>query len=753
MNSSRETGSGPIPVAINVMDVLRGVVRRKVMIGGLTLIALGAGLAIVNYLKPIYSTEAQVLIQNLETPFDRVQAQDNQRADGVDDRVVASQMAVLKSEDLGRRVVAALGLENNPEFNSLLRGMGSVGKIKLTLGFGVDPRLKAPEQRALDHYIDKLSVYQQPNSNVIAIKYSSSDPKTAAQVANTLAEIYITWTRESQSQPTERAREWLSGQIDDLRKKLARSEEAVERFRAQAGLLQGTTSKLGTQEISELNSQITVAKTASSDARARAEAIRALLQSRGSVESSSDVLASPAVQRLKEQRSEAVRRLAELSAIYLPNHPRMIGAQSELQSLDRQIRAEALKVVTSLEDQARVAEAREKSLLASLDLLKSEESSANLDDVKLKALERDAAADRVLLETLLSRYAEASTRQDLSAQPGLARIIQSAGVPAGPSFPKRGPMVVMITLAGFSFAIGLAFLAELMKASSRLGGVSQEAEDERAEPEMVATAAVHPAAATLVVAPLASSPAAPSQPVQAAWQPPPMPPVITALSTLPRIISLTDAATAMQSEPIAKPARDLVTWASTLARDGGIARIGLTSIGGTKGETSIAAIMLARGIAADGRRTVVADLASAGSWLESLCGVPKGPGLAELVAGRADFTKVIGRDAKSTVHLLRYGQDRSEQSLALILERAEAVFGALAQSYEAVIVNLGEAMPHTPVLLHKCQAALILAPDAKAEDAASAVQVLLATGLKAAGLVLIGQPLAADAPDFSVKMA
>ena len=41
-----------------------------------------------------------------------------------------------------------------------------------------------------------------------------------------------------------------------------------------------------------------------------------------------------------------VRRLAELSAIYLPNHPRMIGAQSELQSLDRQIRAEALKVVT-----------------------------------------------------------------------------------------------------------------------------------------------------------------------------------------------------------------------------------------------------------------------------------------------------------------------------------------------------------------------------------------------------------------------
>lgn len=747
MMSNRETGTGPIPAAINVMDVLRGVARRKTMIVGVSLFALAAGIGLVKYLKPVYSTEAQVLIQNLETPFDRVQVADNQRTDGVDDRIVASQMQVLKSADLGRRVVAALGLEAKPEFNSLINGMGTVSQIKLRLGFGEDPRLKTPEQRALDRYSDQLSIYQQPSSNVIAIKYTSFDPKIAAQVANTLAETYVTTTRESQLQPTTRARDWLAGEIANLRRKLAASEEAVEQFRAQAGLLQGATTTLGTQEISELNSQITVARTASSEARARADAIRELLQTRGSVESSSDVLASAAVQRLKEQRGEATRRVAELSATYLPNHPRMIAAQSEVASLDKQIRAEALKVVSSLEEQARVADAREKSLRASLDELKAVESTANLDDVKLKALERDVAADRALLETLLSRYAEASSRQDQSAQPGLARIIQTAGVPTAPTFPKTGPLVALITIAGLSFAIGFAFLIELMAAANRLNRRFEDAEDG----EQVAAASV---AAT-------SAPVRPAMPVQAApviqpaWQPPPVPPIPQHLAAIPGTGSATDANMVIDAPETAAAVRQLAAWVQGIHNSGSANRIGLTSIGGNAGDTSVASLAIARHFANAGKRVAVADLSRTGSLLENLSGVSRGPGLAELVSGAADFTKVIGRDGQSTVHLLRYGIDRSPATSDLVLDRAESVLAALSRAYELVIVNLGEAQHETPVLLHKCEAALILAPLQRSSDVTSAVQALMATGLHAAGHVLIEKPAVAAKvqPDFSLMSA
>src|SRR6476469_5951303 len=107
----------------------------------------------------------------------------------------------------------------------------------------------------------------------------------------------------------------------------------------------------------------------------------------------------------------------------------MIPVQKEIASIDRQLRSEALKVVGSLEEQARIAEAREQSLVASLERLKGQEGAANLDDVKLKALERDATANRALLEAMLVRYAEASSRQDLNTMPGLATVIQNATVP------------------------------------------------------------------------------------------------------------------------------------------------------------------------------------------------------------------------------------------------------------------------------------------------------------------------------------
>ncbi len=275
-------------------------------------------LGVVNVVKPVYTTETQILVTDLETPFDKVQSvQGTPAQSAISDRDLETQMAVIKSEDLGRRVVTALKLQEHPSFNPLIGGMGSVGKLKLKLGFGEDPRLKTAEQLALDAYNDSLTVYGIPLSNVIAIKVTAGGPKIAAEVANTLAETYVASTREATTLPNERARQWLSQQIDSLRIKVATSDSAVEQFRAQAGLFQGQTSTLGAQELSELNTQITQAEAAKSDARSRAESIRNLLSETGSVDASADVLAANVIQDLKKLQTEAQRNVAELSAVYL----------------------------------------------------------------------------------------------------------------------------------------------------------------------------------------------------------------------------------------------------------------------------------------------------------------------------------------------------------------------------------------------------------------------------------------------------
>ena len=196
---------------------------------------------------------------------------------------------------------------------------------------------------------------------------------------------------------------------------------------------------MATQELSELNTQITLAEGVRTEAEERAKSIKNILATKGTVVGSTDVLNSTIVQSLREQQVTSARRVAELSATYLPGHPKMIAAQNDLRNIDRQIRSEALKLVDSLDQQAQIADAREESLRARLEEMKGRKSTANLDEVKLKALERESAADKALLESLLLRYADASARQDLSTQPGMARIIQQAAVPTSPSFPKVRP--------------------------------------------------------------------------------------------------------------------------------------------------------------------------------------------------------------------------------------------------------------------------------------------------------------------------
>src|SRR3990172_3239472 len=158
----------PLASSVSLLDVVRGVWRRKLVILVFTLLALSMGLGLVRVLKPTYSTETLILIENLASPYDRAQTPEEQSPEPVDDRVIKSQMSVLKSQDIALRVIETLKLQDRVEFDSLKQK--SVSKIKqllLAFGFGEDPRLKTPEQRALKLLTEDLTVYQIPESNVV----------------------------------------------------------------------------------------------------------------------------------------------------------------------------------------------------------------------------------------------------------------------------------------------------------------------------------------------------------------------------------------------------------------------------------------------------------------------------------------------------------------------------------------------------------------------------------------------------------
>ena len=434
-------------------------------------LGLAVGCGIVTFIglsmvRPLYTSEARVLIQNEESAFTRPASDQGREQDrALDEQAVQSQVQVLTSRDLALEVVKDLDLSNDPAFQKDA-GVNLFKRMLNGLGLGRDSE-KSEREKAADAFAEHLSVFPLAKSSVIAIEYTSGDPSLAAKAANKLADVYIEWQRKAKLEQTRDATAWLRVQIDELRKKVAESEAAAEKFRAAHGLYSGGNNvTLNAQQLSELNSQLILAAAQKSEAEARARLIKTMLDEKGEVDATPEVLKSELISRLIEQRAQVQRQLAELSATLMPSHPRIKQLNSELADSREQIRLEAAKIVKGLENEAQVASARESSLRKSLNDVKTQASGMSDAEIQLRALEREAKANRDLLESYLARYQDASARHDMGSVPAQAAIVSRAHASLLPSFPKRLPMTLLATLAAALLAIAYILARELMGGTS-----------------------------------------------------------------------------------------------------------------------------------------------------------------------------------------------------------------------------------------------------------------------------------------------
>jgi capsule polysaccharide export protein KpsE/RkpR len=303
----------------------------------------------------------------------------------------------------------------------------------------------------------------------MVVEFQSRDPKLAEKVANSIADGYLVMQQAGRQEQAKAAGQWLSGEIDGLRKKVAAAEDRVAAFRSKSNLFVGTNNTtLSNQQLGELNTQLNNARAQKADAEARARAIRGMLQSGKPIEAS-EVLNSDLVRRLSEQRVTLRAQLAEQSSTLMDRHPRIKELKAQIADLDRQIREEAGKLSRAFENDARIAAARMDSLNASLDQLKLHATSSNGEEVQLRALEREAKAERDLLETYLAKYREATARESIDSAPADGRIISRAIVSNTPAYPKKLPVVLIATMMTLMLTSGYIATAELLRMTAPWG--------------------------------------------------------------------------------------------------------------------------------------------------------------------------------------------------------------------------------------------------------------------------------------------
>src|SRR6201985_1681173 len=428
-----------------------------------TVAALLLSLIVVNLVTSRYKSEARILIDGRETWFLRPTGERDEQRTALDPEAVTSQVQLVQSRELAREIIKKNKLAERPEFDPVLSGMSPLKSLLALFGIGRDPFSMTPEERVLDAYYDRLTVYAVDKSRVIVVEFQSRDPELAARVANSIADGYLVLQQNARQEQARAASQWLSGEIENLRKKVADAESRVEDFRSKSSLFVGTNNTtLSNQQMGELNTQLNNARALKSDAESKARLIREMLQSGKPLEAS-EVLSSELMRRLSEQRVTVRAEVAEQSSTLLDGHPRIKELKAQLADLDRQIREEASKISRSLDNDARIASGRVEGLSASLDQLKKQATSSNGQDVQLRALEREAKAQRDVLESYLAKYREANTRENIDAAPGEGRIISRAIVSNTPAYPKKLPIVLIVTLATLLLSTGLIVTGELLR--------------------------------------------------------------------------------------------------------------------------------------------------------------------------------------------------------------------------------------------------------------------------------------------------
>ncbi len=417
------------------------------------LLVTAAALVLTWYATPHYRGETRLLIESRESVFTRPQGGADDERPMLDEEGVTSQVQVITSTDLLKQVALKLNLAEIPEFDEAA-DMSFLSQFLVIVGLKNDPRQIPPEERVLKAFREKLNVYRVEKSRVIVIEMSSEDPKLAAEIPNALADAYLEVQSAAKLESNSEATNWLEPEIATLSQRVREAEARVATFRAQSDLLIGqNNSSLATQQLSELSSELSRTRANRAAAEANAASVRAVLDSGASLDALPEVLSSPLIQRLRERQVQLQADIADLSTTMLDNHPRLRSLRSQLSDLDRQIRTEAQNVLKALGAEANAAKLREQQLMGDLNTLKAASARAGEEEVELRALEREANAQRELLESYLARYREVSSRKDGNYLPADARIFSRAIVPSEPYFPKPLP------IAGVAFAGSLLIMA------------------------------------------------------------------------------------------------------------------------------------------------------------------------------------------------------------------------------------------------------------------------------------------------------
>ncbi|MCG9620167.1 polysaccharide biosynthesis tyrosine autokinase [Vibrio diabolicus] len=419
----------------------------------------------------IYQATATLLIQ--EEQKSALSIEEVYGVDTTKKEYFQTQIAILKSNHIADKVIRELNLTQQPEFtrsgglNQKIDQIKSIPFVQDLLNVAPSPKETAQFSesyyQALQAFRSKLDIEPVRNTQLVRIRFRSTDPKLATTIANAVGQAYIDANFEAKLVVTQNAATWLTNNSQKLEERLRNSEQALQEFLLKEGLIDiNGIDEIYANELEELTRKLNVAVNKRIEAQTLIQLLkRKSSQSLDSLLSIDEFANQAQIRDLKLSEAQAAKNLSELAQRYGPKHDRMIQAKAQLAEIQSRTQQLIRDISFSKQQDLLAAKAQEDMLRAELDHKKSDFQSLGSQKARYEQLKREVESNKALYEAFLNREKETNATSDYKNV--TARFTDKAIIPLFPVAPQRIKLVLIATFFGFAIACALVIILETMR--------------------------------------------------------------------------------------------------------------------------------------------------------------------------------------------------------------------------------------------------------------------------------------------------
>ena len=465
---------------VHLRDYWRVIWKRRWMIIAVFLVVVIVTVVKAITTKPVYRGTATIQI-NIENPqivdFKEIFTVNMWAMD-----YYQTQYRILESRNLARRVVQKMRLLEHPEFlpgppsafqklkSGILSPIRNVARsIKSwttsSRGASSDQTVESNQDvseterdaSCVSGLLSRLRIDPIKESRLVRIHFESFHPDLAGQIPNVLAEEFIQLSMDSRVSTTEQAKEWLAKQLEDMKGKVEKAEEALQAFGSKNDIISlDEKDNVTLNRLSELNDALAKAET---DRMTKEALYKQIRQEKGlTSDAIPAVLENKLIQELKQNYIQLEAQYMQLSETFKPSHPEMIRLKNQMDTTQKRLVLEIGKVTASIKNEYEASLRNESLLRAAFDQQRGRTVEMQQKSIQYNILKREADTNKDLYKSLLQRMKEVGVTAGYNATN--IQLVDRAETPRGPYMPNRQRNILLAAVIGLFLGVGLAFFFE-----------------------------------------------------------------------------------------------------------------------------------------------------------------------------------------------------------------------------------------------------------------------------------------------------